>query len=80
MEANTRCFPITLVMCKEWEEGDKEDRRERQELECMGVLVKLDECNSQRLLEKPALDEEDAHTLDIMETERYLELHRTTDK
>ena len=49
-------IPMTLYMCKEGEDVDDEDSRERLELEYTGVPVKLDACNSQRLLEKPALD------------------------
>jgi hypothetical protein len=38
------------------------------------VMDVLDDYNGQRLVEDQALNEEENHDLDIMETERYLEL------
>ena len=58
----------------DWKDGDAEDRRERQELEHTRVPMKLDECNSQRLLEKPDLEEEEAHDLQLMGGKRYWDL------
>ena len=49
--------PNDPLYVQEREEGDEEDIRERLELEYTG---KLDDYNSQRLLEKPALNEEEA--------------------
>ena len=62
---------MTRCMSKELEEGDGEDIRERQEH--TGVMLKLDDCKIQRILENLALDEEEVNDRDIMETERYLE-------
>ena len=58
-------------MCKDLEEGDDEERRERLELEYTRVIVNLDACNSQRLQEKPYIDKEEAHDLELTETNRW---------
>ena len=61
-------------LCRKHPGLSAKDRRERLKLEHTRLPVKLNDCNSQRLLEKPDLDEEEVHHLELMETKKYLEL------